>query len=327
MDEIVSIVIPVYNVQNYLRECINSVIFQTYSQLEIILVDDGSTDQSGSICDEYESKDNRIIAYHKKNGGLSDARNYGIERSHGKYLYLLDSDDYINRKTIEIMLHYMDKYNADLIAGGIQFISEEGKQLETDKEQIKCILKGKAVKDYFFNNYTNQIQLVIACNKLYKMETLKDVLHYPVGKIHEDEFVAHHLWSKVSTVVMLDKPLYKYRKRKDSITGEINQQIRIDAVEAMFDRVRYVSEYDIEYADHTIRRFAEVFYRSWKNRNMTQDSNYQNGLKMIYASYREVCRRIAKSKMSLKGRVIAGSLYISPVIYGFVIKYRELKRA
>ncbi|HIC0554358.1 TPA: glycosyltransferase family 2 protein, partial [Streptococcus agalactiae] len=114
----VSIIIPVYNVQSFLNECIESVLAQTYSNLEIILVNDGSTDNSGDICDYYSEIDGRIFVFHKNNGGLSDARNYGISRATGDYIYLLDSDDYLYKEdAIERMVEFSEKYNSEIVLG------------------------------------------------------------------------------------------------------------------------------------------------------------------------------------------------------------------
>ena len=113
--DLISIIVPVYNVENYLKECIESLINQSYSNTEILLIDDGSTDNSGIICDEYQKVDSRITVYHKKNGGLSDARNYGIERMNGNYVTFVDSDDFISIYTLEIMYEVAINYNSDLV--------------------------------------------------------------------------------------------------------------------------------------------------------------------------------------------------------------------
>ena len=122
-DILVSVILPVYNVEKYLIKCLDSVIRQTYQKLEIILVDDGSTDSSGKICDEYANKDGRIKVFHKKNGGLSDARNYGIERSTGEYLAFIDSDDYVDDDYIEFLMNLTEsgKYKISLCSLHVVF--------------------------------------------------------------------------------------------------------------------------------------------------------------------------------------------------------------
>ena len=126
MEELISVVVPVYNVEKYIDKCINSIINQTYKNLEIILVDDGSPDNCGNICDEYAKKDNRIIVIHKENGGLSDARNTGIEVSKGKYITFIDSDDYISDNYVSFLYNLIIEYKADISIGKHYVLYENG---------------------------------------------------------------------------------------------------------------------------------------------------------------------------------------------------------
>lgn len=114
----ISIIVPVYNVEQYITRCIESITSQTYRNIEILLIDDGSTDNSGNICDEYQKKDSRVMTFHKTNGGLSDARNYGIKHASGQYLCFVDSDDYISKHMVEILYNNLIKYSADISACG-----------------------------------------------------------------------------------------------------------------------------------------------------------------------------------------------------------------
>ncbi len=317
---LVSIIIPVYNVENYIHECIDSVLNQGYGNLEIILVDDGSTDRSGEICDEYALKDKRITVYHKKNGGLSDARNYGIERCNGEYIYLLDSDDFIEKRTIEGMLYYADKYDADMVVGGVCKIDEEGKLLEIEDGMVEGIIEGKRIKEYFYNSYSNRIQMITAWNKLYRLSKLRGVLHYPVGKIHEDEYVAHHLWSEVRKVVMLSKPLYFYRVRKDSIMRKNNGIIHPDAIEALYGRLKYVSKCENEYVDRTFDRYAFALSNVLQNIKIEQYRPYAIRIEKLYKEYRKGCIRIALVLRAPLKKIAAILLAISPKLYEFIQK-------
>ena len=134
MKERISVVVPVYNVEQYLEKCVNSIINQTYKNLEIILVDDGATDKSGKLCDELAKLDNRIMAYHKKNGGLSDARNYGVERATGDYIGFVDGDDYIDAEMYEKLYEAIKKENVDVAECNLKIIYSDRVELFTEKK-------------------------------------------------------------------------------------------------------------------------------------------------------------------------------------------------
>lgn len=178
MKELISVIIPVYNVEKYLNKSIESVIKQTYKELEIILVDDGSTDSSGKICDEFAQKDDRIKVIHKKNGGLSDARNAGISEAKGKYLGFIDSDDYIDKNFYEILYNVLKKYNSDISIC-------KHRETYTDYEENTSKLE---IKEQVFNTEQALKELLLfgevnnyAWNKLYKKELFNEI-NYPVGK-------------------------------------------------------------------------------------------------------------------------------------------------
>ena len=126
--DLVSVIVPAYNIQNYIRRCVDSIRNQTYSELEILLIDDGSTDDTGELCDEFAQQDERITVYHKKNGGLSSARNYGIERAHGTYLSFIDADDWVKRDFIEVLYQNIKRANAELSIVGYSLICDNCKE-------------------------------------------------------------------------------------------------------------------------------------------------------------------------------------------------------
>lgn len=216
-NEKISVVVPVYNVEKYIKKCINSLINQTYSNLEIILVDDGSTDNSGFLCDKLSNIDNRIKVFHKKNGGLSDARNFGIKHAHGKYIAFVDSDDYIDEKMYEILYNNLVKQNAD--------ISICGKIIEYENSIQKAVYDNKID---IFNRDEALIQLnylelfdMSACDKLFKIE-LFDNLQFPFGMKNEDLYVMYKIFYKTSKVVYSYSKLYHYIQRASSITKQKN---------------------------------------------------------------------------------------------------------
>ena len=191
----VSIVVPIYKVEKYLRRCVDSIINQTYRNLEIILVDDGSPDKCGQIIDEYKEKDSRIISLHKKNGGLSDARNYGMKYVTGEYIFFLDSDDYIKSETIETLINLSLKYQADIVQGGFYYKYEnyllyDDRYYKEDSDPI--ILDNK---ELMYELIVNERVKNFAWGKLYKTDLIKDLL-FEKGVLFEDVFWAHNVMSK-----------------------------------------------------------------------------------------------------------------------------------
>lgn len=236
----VSVIVPIYKVEKYLRSCVDSILQQTFSDIEVILVDDGSPDGCGAICEEYVQKDKRVKVIHKENGGLSDARNVGIEVCRGNYIIFVDSDDCIHPQMVERLYNLLLKYQADMAICSFQDIDENEmpRYAKTDTQgEEHCFEK---------ENIMNQLQTrnlltVVAWNKIYKTQLFEKV-RYPKGYIHEDEFVIHRLLHLCTRTVYTDEKLYYYRKRNDSIMGNISPKKIQDIFEAYEDRVRFLKE-------------------------------------------------------------------------------------
>lgn len=245
MDEpLISIVIPVYKVEKYIHRCIDSVLNQTYKNLEIILVDDGSPDNCGIICDEYSQKYERIKVIHKKNGGLSDARNVGLNTISGEYIGFIDSDDWIENGYIEKLYRLINKYNADISVCNFIKTSCKDKNLDCNlKVEIKEYTNIQALEQYY-DIYS--IQMVVAWGKLYKRSLFKDI-EFPIGKIHEDEYITYKLFYRSNKVVLTTEPLYYYWQRSDSIMGlGFNIKGQIDAIDAFEERARFFKKVGLE---------------------------------------------------------------------------------
>lgn len=227
---LVSVVVPVFNVEAYINRCVESIICQTYSNLEILLVDDGSTDSSGLLCDELKSIDGRIQVYHKVNGGLSDARNYGIEHSFGRYITFVDSDDRIVPDMIENLYTALVETGCDFAQCQYYFEYEDGRTEENYNEQLeRTILSGQELIDSFAQSGPLGLT-VVAWGKLYKRE-LFDHVRYPKGRYHEDVVAMCDLvLGPVKSVVVLKKPGYYYLQRGNSIIRLISEKRLIDAV-------------------------------------------------------------------------------------------------
>lgn len=225
MEKLISVIIPIYKVEDFLDECIASVVGQSYKNLEIILVDDGSPDNCPVICDEWALKDLRIKVIHKLNGGLSDARNVGIAVASGDYISFVDSDDWIDPKMYEMMMSAIETENADICSCGIM-ASYANKQ-----EQLKIHSVVGNSEDILNMIYSDTAYPVATWNKLYRRE-LWDEFCFPVGKICEDTFTTYLLVDRARKIVQIGDPLYHYRIRDNSIMTSAFCSKRMDEEEA-----------------------------------------------------------------------------------------------
>ncbi|WP_455684410.1 glycosyltransferase family 2 protein [Thomasclavelia sp.] len=222
MNDLISIIVPVYNVELYLKQCIKSIIKQTYDNIEIILVDDGSTDQSGKICDDYKIRNKKVIVLHKENGGLSDARNAGLNYASGKYVFFLDSDDWIKENTIESLYNTMIDSKSDIVISNYYYLYDNrsniainiDKNIEFNRiELMEALIENKFIKNF-------------AWGKLYKKELL-DNYKFPKGRLFEDVYWTHLIFAQVNKAIFVKEPLIYYRQRENSISFTFNKN-RID---------------------------------------------------------------------------------------------------
>lgn len=232
--DLISVIAPVYKVEKYLEKCIESIVNQTYRNLEIVLIDDGSPDNCPAICDNWSKKDNRIKVIHKKNGGLSDARNAGMEISTGEYIAFVDSDDWIESHYIEYLYQAIQETNAEISACEVrEVIDGEAAEPVLDeplvfrenspKEAIEELLKGCGFR-------------AVAWNKLYKRSLLEGE-RFEVGRLHEDEFFSYRILDKASVLAFVDIPLYNYRQRLGSIMTTFTVY-HLDALDAYLCRLK-----------------------------------------------------------------------------------------
>ncbi len=220
MNCMISVVIPVYNVKEYLDECINSVINQTYACLEIILVDDGSTDGSSEICDKYGHLDERILVIHQENGGLSCARNTGIEHASGEYISFIDSDDYIELDTYEKLLSLNTVSNADVICMARK-LKYNDKIKIVNKREFPILIDSREYLRLVFTD--NGVDMSV-CDKLFKIEVFENV-RFPIGYLCEDSLVLMEIIKNINSALLTGIPLYIYRQRTGSITKVFDKKM------------------------------------------------------------------------------------------------------
>ncbi|MGQ7337013.1 glycosyltransferase family 2 protein [Streptococcus suis] len=228
MKDLVSIIVPIYNVEKFLPRCIESICNQSYENLEILLINDGSTDGSEQICVDFMARDPRIRYFLKENGGLSDARNYGIERAQGKYLSFIDSDDFVESDFILQLYDALVQQNASVAIAGFSKVDENGTILKKELlENEELVLTGREVCKKLHSE-KGQV-FVVAWNKLYKKELFSNV-QYAKGKIHEDEYIAYQLFYDLDRIAVVNDSLYYYVERQESITRTQMTDLRFECL-------------------------------------------------------------------------------------------------
>ena len=224
-----SIIVPVYNVEKYLAQCIDSILAQTFRNFELILVDDGSPDNCPALCDAAAQKDDRIRVIHQKNGGLSAARNAGLDIARGEWIGFVDSDDWIAPEMYETLYALVQKQEANLAICGFVMVDEQGKPLMTPSPapQVQSLTREQAIGCISFMPFH------VTWNKLYKRDIFAQ-LRYPVDRLNEDSFVAPAVLEQVTTAFYTQEPFYYYRQRADSIMSRARTLKNYDAVEAAY---------------------------------------------------------------------------------------------
>lgn len=222
----ISVIVPVYKVESYIYRCVESILEQTFVDFELLLIDDGSPDNCGKICDEFAERDKRVKSFHKMNGGLSDARNYGFQHAEGEYVIFIDSDDYIEKDMLEYLYNNINRYQADMATCGAYDVFENKVERKQEVEEFVCsgeeafgyILKGIYVRGEIWN-------------KLIKSSLIR-TLQFPKGKLYEDIFFTANMMKGIKCVCIGTKPKYYYVHRSDSITGQPYRPQLQDIIEA-----------------------------------------------------------------------------------------------
>lgn len=306
--ELISIVVPIYNVEKYLKNCIDSIIKQTYTNIEIILVDDGSPDNCGKICDEYKEKDNRIKVIHKQNGGLSDARNAGIDIATGEYIAFIDSDDYIEENYIEVLYNLCVKNDVWLSECDYERINSDDK-IEMKQNRESNIYTGKEMSRRLYSK--DFIRTIVVWNKLYKREIFKS-LRFPKGKINEDEFTTYKIFYNLDKVAVTSEKLYYYRYSPDSIMNRKFNKKRLDLIEALEERIEFYKEKnEKELYNLTLKCYIEhlIEYFRLCKRDIEDKSYY----KLILKKYRNnFLKMIMLKEIKIKSKIKYAIFFFNP---------------
>lgn len=226
---LVSVIVPCYNVEKYLTSCINSIIHQTYNNLEILLVDDGSPDSCGDICDNFATYDDRIRVIHKQNGGVSDARNAALDIANGEYITCVDGDDTISDDYVETMLELVNKYDCQIAMANFA-MDYDGRYVLNNKRPIETVMSTSKALDCLF--YQNGFDDYPWC-KLYH-KSLFEGIRYPKDIIYEDTYITYQLFMKCKTLAYTSKQVYRYMIRSDSYEGSPFSKLKLDSALMVF---------------------------------------------------------------------------------------------
>jgi glycosyltransferase involved in cell wall biosynthesis len=237
----VSVVVPIYNVEKYLKRCLDSIVNQKYSNLEIILVNDGSPDNCGMIIDTYEKNDERVKALHKPNGGLSDARNYGMQHVTGEYIIFVDSDDWLHKDLIQSLITNSIAFKADVVQSAFYYAYEDhllfDNRYHTKVDEPTILKKKELMRELVINERVKNF----AWGKLYRTALIKDI-PFKEGVLFEDVFWAHKVMHRVKIFVMLHQPLFFYFQRSDSIVGNYTTK-NLDILNGMKERHKFIEKH------------------------------------------------------------------------------------
>lgn len=328
---LVSVIVPIYGVEKYLDTCIASIVNQTYKHLEILLIDDGSKDSCPQICDSWAEKDERIRTFHKPNGGLSDARNYGIDRAHGDYIYCVDSDDWIDTSLIERCINTCLQYNADITLFEYSSSNEAGDVVRLSKDAEKFPPQGlypapEVLKFLWEDKLQNFAWAFVAKREIYGSD-----IRFPVNCLMEDMGTTYKLWSRARGIYLLREPLYRYRSRGDSILGKKGKKLSQDTVKHIcaidqFAKLRYpgLLRYEL---DWSVRYLGASLIWAYESKNDFTKTEYQEYTSRVKALIRQRIYEVGFFHLSLVNKLKAFGLLtnLTPVVVK-ISQFRDAQR-
>ena len=318
----VSIIVPVYQVEKYIRQCVDSILAQTFTDFELILVDDGSKDQSGQICDEYAKVDERVRVIHTENVRAADARNKGMDQAVGNYFMFIDSDDYIASTMVEYLYEVILKENADIAACNYLYFFENANKKDFSTEIKSEILSGIEI---FYNrkNNRNYGYWTVVWNKLYKKETIGKV-RFRSGKYYEDEFWANDIYQMNIKIVTIPECLYYYRQHDSSTMKKKGIVKNFDIIEAFQERIDiYLKEQ--KYSDQAYKVLIYTLEHLEESKRMITNQEEQEKFIQAEKRTKDIVKQLKKRKLSKMKRVSLVFMRINPcLVFGMGMQFRGL---
>lgn len=321
----ISVIVPVYNAEKYLITCVDSILSQTFSDFELLLINDGSTDTSGLLCDKYAQTDSRIKVFHKENGGVSSARNIGIRNSKGEFIYFMDSDDWIEYNALEICLSLISSHNADLIIFDYtnEFPNLKALTLDDAGNLLKCLTQERTLH-YLF---TMKCYHGYPWDKILRTEVVRNnnLLYDESLHFHEDNLFSFQYMINCSKILMLNYPLYHYNCNVNSSMFKYTNSAKFDS--------RYIQTLSVfDFENETLkninapRKLLEsfnIYYMKWCARiyNMAKSKGYVD---LLY--YKDVKNRMKNlfNTLPINYKIVCAIFFISPKIYSFIASSKIL---
>lgn len=322
MNELITVIVPVYNVEKYLSKCLESICKQTYSNLEILVVNDGSTDKSGEICEHYSTNDTRIKVIHRENGGLSAARNTALNCMTGNYVLFVDSDDYIEYNAIEVLYNTLKENNSDISICAYDYVDEEGVVLNTKKNSNELFVMD--TNESLYHLLDNKRITSSAWGKLYKSSLFSDI-RFPEGRIYEDIPTTYKTFLLSEKIVYTSARLYKYLYRASSISKQSFSIRKMDALEFVEQMVDEVVSIYPDLKDIAICRKFDVYIKiiEWIN----WDKYWNEITNEVYKRIKLTRKNILLYKNSgLRRKIIALLAFLGKTVLSFFIKMKSKVR-
>lgn len=318
----VSIIVPVYQVENYLHKCVDSILAQTFTDFELILVDDGSKDRSGQICDEYAEMDERVTVIHKENSGPSDTRNRGIEQAAGNYFMFVDSDDYIAPTMVECLYQSILKENADIAACNFLYSFEDDRNQDFSTNIQWEVVSGAEI---FYNRKNDRScgYWTVVWNKLYKSKVFGK-LRFRAGKYYEDEFWANDIYQMDIKMVTIPECLYYYRQHGNNSMKTTNSKKNLDILEALQERIGvYLMD-----QTHSAQAYRVLIYSlEYLEKSKRMITNREEKAKYLQAEKRtkDIVHQLRKRKLTNIQRTSLVFLELAPcLVFAVGMKFRGL---
>lgn len=324
MDELVSVIVPVFKVEDLLQRCVDSIVSQTHTNLEIILIDDGSPDRCGAICDAYQADDARVTVIHQANAGLSAARNAGLDAATGEFITFVDSDDWINVDMIRALVSTADRHDADIAVCG--FSNVGGSEPEPDlsgSEHLRVLTNIQALSEL---RGPNALNMVVSWGKLYRRDLFTGA-RFPVGRVHEDLFTTHLLFWRARRVVVMADPLYNYWQREGSITATDSSGRRRDSRDAYTEQAEFFKSVGMK--DEAAAVFQKVFWMHVLERRRMQELGDVVAARDSSAKMRQLKREFLKGStdLTLRARVEFHAMFPTVGSMLGTFKRRERRQA
>ena len=318
----ISVIVPIFRVEQYLERCLDSILAQSYTNLEIILIDDGSDDKCPQICDEYAKKDSRIVVVHQENRGVADARNIGLKKASGDFITFVDPDDYINNHMYEILMNQIIDFEADIAMCDYKYVYDNDvDKMVHDNLPVnvsKSVLNGKEALLQGYASYQDGVTFSVLWNKLCK-KSLYDDIDFPSKRIYEDEASVFKILYKASRIIYLNQPLYFYHQHKASIVGKKLTPKNIQLLDAYIDKLNFYNQkkeyfFWTKELSHLLHMFCFLQYRFDKE-NIKQDIFKGDRAKSVKKTIQNIGK---KCKMDFRLKTECFLFMYFPNIYFFI---------